>query len=223
MIGASPGRARVGLAVFVCAGALVLLAAPASASTEGPEYFTGWLEVRGGAALGMGIGGDLIEISQETRAAPAFGVGASWRLPSVDLGAVVEHVGGSHFTFRGDTLRMQGQVRAALNIRWRYIDGPWGGLYTRLSPGWSGMRLTPEVRDAMADEVEDATRGDVSGRASGFGFGFAVGLLLYPTSHLGFFMEFEGLATIARVEVGDERFPFNLNRSLFGVGVVWRP
>lgn len=132
-------------------------------SSEGPRGTSGidsgfWLHAAGHLALSdrtrLDSSDNELEIEEPDgdNSAPGFGLGARYSLEEdalgfccVDLGLHVAHLGSGRY-FRFETTRRVGSMMEAVgDLRWRFLERSWGGLYAGMGLGWGGVRLSREL------------------------------------------------------------------------------
>ncbi|MCB9732996.1 MAG: hypothetical protein H6745_10340 [Deltaproteobacteria bacterium] len=215
-------------AVGAALAALFALAPPAAAApasvarSTGVRSGTGWLDVRVGLTFGDSLTlGDQIRVTNSRGPAEIFGIGATYRTSRLDIGVLLEGIGSFYFEGVSRDNRTGSQFRLAANVRWRYIDEPWGALFLRLSPGLMAFDHSDELRFQAANlfgkGFDEADRNGV-----GFSLGFDFGILLYLSRAVAISIHLDVVTGTTTMDVGKDSIDIGITRGLFTAGLEWR-
>ena len=207
--------ALAGLAV---AAAILLWASPPVVAAQ-PAEGTLWVGARGGVAITDTLRLHDRELGRQFSAAPGVGVMLHYRLRRVDLGLLIEGLGGGRFAFQGTHRAMGGMFRVAGELRWRFFDGSWGALFVRLTPGYALLAHSDAIR-FQAARVAGKTLGQIDSFDHAFGMGFELGLLVYVGSNAALFLGADTVAALTQLPSADDVGYIRL-RSLLSLGVEW--
>lgn len=207
------------------AAALLLSALPAPPAAaihrRVPESMTGWLDVHAGAVVQADLGGEFLPDGLDGQPVPAFGAGAHFRTPRVDVGAFVAHTSGHYYSDDGEVLRLPGSTRAAALVRWRFLEGSWGALASTLAPGWTGQPLGRGFRRSLAP-LADAPQSALPSSANGFTLGIGLSLLFHVDPRSLWYVGVESTNDLSTVRGGERELPLSVSRTLLHAGYQWR-
>lgn len=226
---------RTGLGVAMVLAALAVGASPPAhaladvATDDGVPTAGGWVSAWFGLSFGDTVllandGATDARTLDGTSEAPVFGVAVHYRTSRLDLGVVLEGLGSGRFAGLERDHRLGSQFRVAPNLRWRYLDEPWGALFVRLAPGLMIFGHS----DALRGQATALAGGDVLSfeQADEFSLGFSLGLdfgaLVYLSRRVALSFQLNVLTNTTSLEALGTDVSYTAIRGLFTVGLEWR-
>lgn len=151
-----------------------------------------------------------------------FSLGVHHRFKSVDLGVLLTHQAAQPVTLHGVDRQLPGYVQAALNLKWRFFERHWGGLYGGFGLGGAVARPSHGYRASLAFQFEGTP--DLAATDERFLAASAssrIGLMVYHGAELGFFAEYVGTALVSQVRVADHDALVAGSNECIQAGVTW--
>ena len=154
--------------------------------------------------------------------APSFSLGVHHRFKSIDLGGMITHQGEQRTLLDGIERRVPGYVQGHFNIRWRFLDRHWGGLYSGLGLGLSLSRPSEGFRASLAFQFEgEPDLAMTDERLLAVSASSRLGLLVYHGRDLGFFVEYGLTALATEYRVADHQAVVSGSNECIQAGVTW--
>jgi opacity protein-like surface antigen len=216
-----PVRASYAIA---CAALLASLsgASHARPEPEAPKDGAGWLHVRAGTTLADAATLDGLTLNLEAADTPTlvFGLGAHWRTTGFDFGLIFEQLSAWSFDGLERSNRAGAQFRASAELRWRYLEANWGGMYIALNPGLAVLDHADPLRFQVS-QINGSPLDSVSQHSLGFAFGFGFGALIYASRDLAISVDLEVISTTSALATAGGEVDLDMVRAVFAAGLEW--
>ena len=209
------------------AGCLGSMRGSVEPGDSGVPSNTGWVDAHGGFTFADTLViGSALTLDGDGTPAGGFGVNVFYRTPRLDLGGLVESIGGFRFESLNSTFTTGSHLRVAASVRWRYVDETWGALFLRLAPGASIFRHSDKVRLSVAQLVGRGQAGDdfegVSDVTAGFSLGFDFGALIYASDRVAISAHLDVVTAATSLDAFGTDLEYATIRGLFSIGIEWR-